>query len=58
MQQPLALGVAPVEDRARAHQRRRGDDEARRPDEAEPLEVREDLRVELRPGHQFVSGQR
>ena len=56
-QEALPLGVAPVEDRAGAHQRRRRDDKARRLDEAEPLEVREDLRgrawpwrsVRLRP---------
>ena len=57
-QEPLPLGVAPVEDRPRAHQRRRRDHEARRPDEAEPLEVRQDFGVELGHGHQFVSGQR
>ncbi len=57
-EKPLALGVAPVEDGAGANQCRRGDHEARRLDEADPLEVREDVRVELRHGHQFVSGQR
>ena len=29
-----------------------------RPDESDPLEVRQNLRVELGSGHQFVSGQR
>ena len=57
-QQALPLDVAAVEDRAGAHERGRGDDEAGRLDEAEPLEVREDLRVELGHGHQLVSGQR
>ena len=57
-QEPLPFGIAPVEDRPRAHERRRGDHEARRPDEADPLEVRQDLRVELGHGAQFVSGQR
>ena len=53
----LALGVAPVEDRSRADERRRRDDEAGRPHEADPFEVRQDVRdrawprssVRLRP---------
>lgn len=56
LEQGLSLGVATVEDGARAHQRRSGDHQTRRLDEAEPLQVREDGRIELR--HQFVSGQR
>ena len=56
-QPPLAFGVLPVEDGAGAHQRRGGDDESARLDEADPLQVPEDLRV--CPGHaQLVSGHR
>ena len=46
--QPLPLGVAPVEDRARPHERRGGDDEPGGPDEAEPFEVGGDVGVGLR----------
>jgi hypothetical protein len=49
--------ASPVEDRPRDQGRRRHH-EARRPDEADPLEVRQDLGVELGHGDQFVSGQR
>ena len=57
-QEPLPLDVTPVEDRPGAHQRRRRNHEARRPDEADPFEVRQDLGVQLGHGDQFVSGQR
>jgi hypothetical protein len=54
----LAFGVAPVENRTSANKRRRGYNETRRPNEAKPFKMPEDFRVELRAGHQFVSGQR
>lgn len=57
-QQPLALGVPPIEDRPRADQCRRGDDKTNRPDKPQPFEVRENFGIELGAGHQFVSGQR
>jgi len=57
-QEPLALGVAPVENRPRADEGRGGHDETRRPDEADPFAVRENFGVEPGAGHQFVSGQR
>ena len=57
-EQPLSLGIAPVEDRPRANEGGRGNDEARRPDEAQPLEVRLDVRIPFRHDVQFVSGQR
>ena len=47
-QQPLPLGVAPVEDRARPDERRRGHDQPRGPHEPEPLQVGGDLGVRLR----------
>ena len=57
-QKSLPLCVASVEDRSGTNKDRRRDNEARWPDEAEPLEVRENLRIELRHGRQLVSGQR
>ena len=57
-QEPLAFAVAPVEDRPRANERRRGHDETDRSNEAEPFEMRDNFGVELGAGHQFVSGQR
>ena len=44
-EQPLTGGVTAVEDRSAADQRRRGEDQAGRLHEAEPLEVREDLGI-------------
>jgi len=55
-QQPLALGVAAIEDRAGAHERRCRDDEPDRADEADPFLVGEDFGIDS--GHQFVSGHR
>jgi len=57
-QESLPLGVAPVEDRAHPHERRGGYDEAGRPHESDPLEVRLDRGIERGHRDQFVSGQR
>ncbi len=54
----LPFAVAAVQNRIRVIERRGGDDEPRRLDEAEPFEVRLDVRVGGAAGHQFVSGQR
>ncbi len=48
-QPPLPLAVATIENRAHADQRRCGDDEPGRLDEADPLEMIENRRVEF--GH-------
>ncbi len=57
-QEPLPLGVTPVEDCSRTDKRRRGYDKTRRPDEADPFAMRKNFGIELGAGHQFVSGQR
>jgi hypothetical protein len=57
-QEPLTFGITPVEDRTRADERRGGHYKTCRPDEADPFEMRDNFRIELGAGHQFVSGQR
>jgi hypothetical protein len=57
-QEPLPFGVVSVEDGPGAHQSRRRDHEAGRLHEVDPGAVREDIGIDLRSGHQFVSGQR
>ena len=57
-QEPLPLGIVTVEDCPCAHQCGRGDHEPRRPDESNPLEMRQEFGIELGHRSQFVSGQR
>jgi len=54
----LAVGVTAIEDRPCPHESRGRNDEPGRTDEADPFEVCQDVRIELRHAPQFDSGQR
>ena len=54
----MTLGIAAIKDRSGPHQSRRRNHQARRLDEADPLQVIKNLWFELGTSHQFDSGHR